>query len=156
MSRQKTISETNTKKKVEEISDLLVKRDKVLNSVISFQEKIEKLEEEIVEINKRLSTLVATNDNDLTANQHESTNQITTFPKKGRVFQMAHVMSETVPMTLDDIIEALKKNGETKVSRNSIRSYLSNDPCFKNLKKGERGNNIKGWVCVMDKVGQKY
>ena len=73
------------------------------------------------------------------------------IPKTGLVHEMVSVMSADTPMTLDEIRKELEKK-KVKFKENSLRSYLSNVPCFKAILKNDPRGLGKGWIYLKDKL----
>lgn len=130
--------------KAEEIKKLVLEKLRCQKQIEDLKEKIESLTKRMPELDLQISSLLG-------LVKMETPTKATgdprfAIPKKGMVMDMAKVMSEDNPMTMDEIIQAMREQNPN-VKENSIRSYLSNLECFENIRKGDkRFNNKKGWI----------
>ncbi len=69
------------------------------------------------------------------------------IPKSGVALEMAKVMSEDVPMTFQEIIDAMVKN-KIHPHKQTVRQYLTYIACFERVRKWKPfGRTQAGWIC---------
>ena len=133
-----------TTDKVEAIKQLGAKKEEYYLKIVFLEAEIAKFKSKIEEIDTQINNLIGLNK---TPNPIPSpTNNRYQIPQKGIVIEIAEVMSEEVPMSRQEIFEALKQKG-LDVNEHSVRSYLTNLQCFECIKKSDPRYDKKGWIC---------
>ena len=140
--------------KADKARDLVIKKENALNSIKDMKSEITRLISRIGEIDSDLNSLLGLNTAQHAANTGKLKRDKSAIPQKGLVKDMAAVMSEKEPKTIDEIVKLLKEveaqkeeDERSDVKPNSIRSYLANLDCFKCIKKNDPRYSKKGWIC---------
>ena len=142
------MSETQINKettdKVEAIKQLGAKKEEYYLKIVFLEAEIAKFKLKIEEIDTQINSFIG-----LTKESGpplKPANKKRQIPQKGIVIEMAEVMSEEIPMSREEIYEAVKAKG-LDYNENSIRSYLTNMQCFECIKKSDPRYDKKGWIC---------
>lgn len=123
---------TSVTNDADRIRDLYIERETLSDSV-------HKMRSRIREIDRTLMVLVRP--------------RTYAIPRTGVVYDMAQVMSESDPMTLEEIMNAMSKK-KLHPKRHTVRQYLSYIQCFEKVKENKHfGSNRSGWICHKDMLG---
>lgn len=154
MTGQKKSDKQDAINKAEGIRKLVLERELALKKIKENEDETLKLKKRNDDIEIQLNSLLSFQRTE-SSSRDTLGNKTLPKPKRGIVKWMAEVMSEDRPMTKEEIVDAIKKNGHD-VEINSVRSYLSNMDCFENIQiSGPEfaKYNKKGWLCHKDKLG---
>ncbi|MHB0946125.1 MAG: hypothetical protein ACYC3B_03020 [Sedimentisphaerales bacterium] len=135
---------------IKEIQRLIMEKGKLNDELAGIEKREKEIRERLGKINSEIHTNAAILSE---IKQKNTAPKPSKIPHKGIVYHIAEVMSETEPMSKEEIMAAMLKKGLVCDSLNSLRSYLSNMDCFEPIKKSDpryKEMKKKGWICHKD------
>ena len=135
---------------VEKVKSLILEQNTLIEEMAGIEKKRKEVEEKLNNITSQIQS-TASLLSGTTVTERPNTPKSSIMPQKGIIDDIISVMSETVPMSREEIAAAMEQKG-VKINVNSLRSYLSNlNTCFESIKKSDpRYNEMKkkGWILL--------